>query len=72
MNFKMYIDQYGYKYFARTLKELKKEVCPYAEHPKTSIMYQDKKDGSTVRVGYVISDHWLTEYSPSERQVNFN
>ena len=32
-------------------------------------MYQDKKDGSTVHVGYVIGQHWLTLYEvkPFER-----
>lgn len=62
----MYLDQYGYKYYAHSLQELKKEVCPYTKSPKVSIMYQDKKDGSTVRCGYIVSDHWLTAYIPYE------
>ena len=66
---KMYLNQYGSKYFARTRKELIAKVCPYTKSPKVSIMYCDKKDGTTVRVGYIISDHWLTEYLPSERAV---
>lgn len=65
----MWRDQYGYTYHARTLKELKKEVCPYTKYPKTDIMYRDKKDGSTVRVGYVISHHWLTQYLPVEKDI---
>jgi hypothetical protein len=65
----LYLDQSGYKYWAENLKELKKEVCPYTNYPKTSIMYQDKKDGTTVRVGYIISDHWLTAYIPWEQTV---
>ena len=67
--FLFYLDQYGYKYGAHTLKELKKEVCPYTKYPKTAIMYQDKKSGDTVRVGYIISDHWLTAYIPWEKKV---
>jgi len=63
---KMYLDQYGYKYFARNRKELIAEVCPYTKSPKVSILYRDKKDGTTVRCGYIVSDHWLTEYLPSE------
>lgn len=66
---KMYLDQYGQKYFASTLKELKEKVCPHTRYPKTSVMYVDKKDGRTVRVGYAISEFWLTEYIPSEREV---
>jgi hypothetical protein len=66
---KMYLDQYGYKYFASTRKELIKEVCPHTKSPSVSIMYRDKKDGTTVRTGYIVSHHWLTEYIPSERAV---
>ena len=29
-------------------------------------MYQDKKDGSTVHVGYVIGQLWLTAFQPVE------
>ena len=65
---KMYIDQYGFKYYARTRKELVKAVCPYTT-PKVSIMYQDKEDGTTVRTGYIVSDHWLTAYTPFEQSV---
>ena len=65
----MYLDQYGCKYLARSLKELKKEVCPHIDYPKTSIMYKDKKVGTTVRCGYIVSDHWLTAYIPYEITV---
>lgn len=61
----MYIDQYGYKYWATTRKELVKAVAPYSK-PKVSIMYSDKKDGSVVRTGYVVSHHWLTAFKPFE------
>lgn len=66
----LWLDQYGYKYFARTRAELVKAVCPYTKSPKVSIMYQNKKDGSIVRVGYIVSDHWLTAYLPVERPAN--
>jgi len=62
----MYMDQYGYKYHASTIKELKKAVCPYTKSPKVSKMYRDKKDGRIVHVGYIVSDHWLTAYKPVE------
>lgn len=64
----IYIDQYGYKYHASNRKELVKAVSPYGK-PKVSIMYQDKKDGTTVRVGYIIGDYWCTEYKRVERKA---
>jgi hypothetical protein len=64
----LFLDQYGYKYYATNRKELIKAVSPYGS-PKVSIMYQDKKDGSTVRVGYIVGDHWLTEYKRIERPL---
>ncbi len=64
----MYLDQYGYRYFARSRKELVKSVCPYSK-PRVAIMYADKKDGRTVRTGYVVSHHWLTAYKPYETAV---
>lgn len=59
----MYIDQYGYKYFASTIKELKKEVSPYG-NPSVSKMYIDGKDGNTYHTGYVVGTHWCTAYKP--------
>lgn len=58
----LYVDQYGNKYFARTIKELRKQVGGHV-----SKMYRDKKDGSTVHVGYVVGKLWLTAYAPIER-----
>lgn len=60
----LYIDQYGYKYWAKTVKELRSQINNGGS--KVSIMYCDKKDGTTVRVGYVIGQHWLTAYQPVE------
>ena len=64
----MYLDQYGYKFFASTRKELVKAVAPYSK-PRVSIMYRDKKDGTIVRSGYIVGDHWLTAYQPYEVPV---
>jgi hypothetical protein len=64
----LFIDQYGHKYHASNRKELVKEVSAYGS-PKVAIMYQDKKDGTTVKVGYVIGGHWLTEYKRIERDI---
>ena len=64
----VYLDQY-YKYCADTRKELIQAVCPYTKSPRVSIMYRDKKDGTTVRCGYVVSYHWLTAYQPYQIPV---
>lgn len=61
-NAKLYRDQYGNTFCANTRKELRTKIPG-----RCSIMYIDKKDGRTVRVGYVIGQHWLTEYVVNER-----
>lgn len=58
----LYLDQYGQRYYARTLKELREQIGG-----RVSKMYKDKKDGSTVFVGYVIGQSWLTAYTPVEK-----
>lgn len=57
----LYRDQYGGTFMARTLKELRAKLPG-----RCSRMYQDKKDGSTVHVGYVIGQLWLTAFQPVE------
>lgn len=59
---KLYVSQYGGRYYAKTLKDLKAKVGGGS----VSIMYTDKKDGSTVKSGYVIGNLWLTAYVPFE------
>lgn len=59
---KLYIDQYGSKFYASTLKELRRQVSTGGN--RVSIMYVDGTDGKTYRVGYVIGQHWLTAYVP--------
>ena len=61
---KLYIDQYGQTFYANTLKDLRKQIGNGGS--KISEMFQDRKDGSTVCVGYVIGQHWLTAYVPLE------
>lgn len=64
----MAIDQYG-----QTYHELgnhpRKELIERIGNRHVSKMYQDRKDGSVVHVGYVIGQHWLTLYevNPFER-----
>jgi hypothetical protein len=59
----LWIDQYGYKLWARTAKELR-EKCGGG---RISKMYRDKADGSSVHCGYVIGQHWFSKYEPVER-----
>lgn len=59
----MYLDQYGYKYFAKTIAELKKQVSPYG-NPRVAKMYQDGKDGKTYHVGYIVGSAWCAAYKP--------
>ena len=59
----LYIDQYGNRFWARTVKELRQAVGG----GRVSKMYRDKKDGRSVHCGYVIGEHWLSGYTPLEK-----
>lgn len=63
----LYIDQWGNHYWARTVKELRKQIGNGGSTVKKQ--YVDKKDGTIVHNGYVIGSHWLTAYIPFERQA---
>lgn len=58
----LYMDQFGNYFFARTVKELRRQIgmggC------RVSKMYRDRKDGLPVHVGYVIGAHWLEMFTP--------
>lgn len=62
--FTLYIDQYGNRFYAHTVKELRDQIG--MGKSRVSKMYRDKVDGRTVHVGYVIGQHWLTAYQPLE------
>lgn len=62
---RLYIDQYGNCFYARTVREL----CAKVGYSKASRMYADKKDGQTVHIGYVVGAHWLTAYQPVEKEI---
>lgn len=62
---KLYLDQYGNRFYAKTRKELQQQIAN--GHSRVSIMYCDLKDGSTVKTGYVIGEHWLTAFIPERR-----
>ena len=68
MNY-LWINQYGDKLWAHNRKEL---IAACSErglsspNPRVSLMYQDKKDGGTVRCGYVVASHWWSQFMPVE------
>lgn len=57
----LFVDQYGDKFGATTVRELRAKVGG-----RCSKMYVDRRDGTTVHVGYVIGEHWLTMFAPVE------
>ena len=57
----LWLDQYGSRFWSSTVKELQQQIGG-----RINKMYIDKKDGSTVHVGYVIGCHWLTAYRAVE------
>lgn len=65
---KLYLDQYGNRFYAETLKELRKQIGGGGS--RVSLMYVDKKNGDVMTTGYVIGGHWLTAYQPLEKKVN--
>jgi hypothetical protein len=59
----LFIDQYGSKYWAASLKELK-ERAGYAGG--AAKQYNDLKDGRTVWTGYVLGARWFTAFNPAQ------
>jgi hypothetical protein len=62
----LFIDQWGNKFIAKTVKELRLQIS--AGGSRISKMYCDTKTG-TKHVGYVIGKHWLTAYQRVENQI---
>ena len=60
---KLYISQYGDKFYAKTLKELRQQIPG-----RCSKMYVDR-NGKTLDIGYVIGQLWLTAYQPIEKEA---
>ena len=63
----LYVDQYGNKFYASTLKELRQQIPG-----RVSKMYWDsgylKGPIKTYHVGYVIGNHWLNAYQPMMKE----
>lgn len=64
---KLYVDQYGNKFYARTVKELRKQIANGGS--RVSCMYRNRGN-QVFKIGYVIGDHWLAAYKPLEEKVN--
>lgn len=62
---RLFIDQYGGRYWARTVEELRDNIGG----GKVSRMYCDGTDGKTYTVGYVIGQLWLSEFMPVRKEV---
>lgn len=60
---KLYISQYGDRFYAKTLKELRQQIPGCC-----SKMYVDR-NGKTLDIGYVIDQLWLTAYIPFEKEA---
>ena len=62
----LYIDQYGNKFYAASVRELRSKIKMGGS--RVSKMYIDRGE-KTFHIGYVIGGHWLTKYTPVEVQV---
>ena len=60
----LYVDQWGNRFMAGTVKELRGKI--EMGGGRVHIMYADRKDGTTVKTGYVIGGHWLRRFAPLE------
>lgn len=62
----VFIDQYGSKFYASTIKELKEIACLSG---KVFKIFQDTNDGKTIQVGTGIGRHWFTRYTAIEKEI---
>ena len=63
----LYIDQYGNKFHAKTVKALRNQIGMGGS--RVSRMMVDGKDGKVYHVGYVIGQHWLSAFEPMRKEV---
>jgi len=62
------IDQYGSRLLLPG-KHPRKELLALLDRKHADKVYCDRKDGSTVHVGYVVAGRWFTLYQPVEEKV---
>lgn len=58
----MFVDQYGMKVWASTVKELRAKVDGGGS--RVSKMYRDGPKGEAIHVGYVVGTHWFNAFIP--------
>ena len=61
----LYLSQYGDKFYATTLKELREQV-----RGRCSIMCNETEYGEVYRAGYVIGELWLMAYVPLIKAIS--
>lgn len=64
-NLVLYIDQYGWRIWARSRKFL----VDHVGGGRVSKMYRTRNDGTTVHIGYVVGPHWFEAFRPVENPV---
>ena len=65
---KLYISQYGDKFYAKTIKELRGLIGNGGS--RVSKCYVDDMNGRTFHTGYFIGGLWLHEYTPTRKEVH--
>lgn len=63
----LYINQYGQRYYATTVKELRKQVLKGGS--RVSRMFIAGDSGEILHIGYMIGGEWLTKYAPVVKKV---
>jgi hypothetical protein len=61
------VNQYGEK-VSLPGRHPRKELMALFDATRAAKIYQDKKDGSTVHVGYIVRGMWWTLYTRWERK----
>lgn len=59
----LFIDQYGSKHWAASLKELKARACYRGGAAK---QYRDLPDGRAAWTGYILGARWFTAFNPAQ------
>lgn len=61
----LYVDQWGNRFMARTVKELHAKVGG----ARPAKMYADRIGKPPIHIGYVVGGHWCTAYQRVERDA---
>lgn len=64
--FRLYIDQYGNKFGAKSVRELRRKIGNGGS--RVSKMFIDRK-GQTLHTGYVVGRHWLMMFCEADNRL---